>query len=99
MGVVRRVYVALSSSHFVDLVHFRGSLWWVCGYGLYFMGEILLVHVFAVELGMDCFHALLCSDVACSSPMATRATVGNIEMLAVADRGISIKPDDKNTRI
>ncbi len=32
-------------------------------------------------------------------PMATRATVGNIEMLAVADRGVSIKPDDKNTRI
>ncbi len=67
MGVVRRVYVALSSSHFVDLVHFRGSLWWVCGYGLHFMGEVLLVHVFAVELDMDCFHALLCSNVACSS--------------------------------
>ncbi len=99
MGVVRRVYVALSSSYFVDLVHFRGSLWWVCGCRLHFMGEVLLVHVFVVELGMDCFHTFLCSDVACSSPMATRATVGNIEMLAVADRGVSIKPDDKNTGI
>ncbi len=60
------------------------------------MGEISLVHVFAVELGMDCFHALLCSNIACSSPTVT---VGNIEMSAAADRGESIKLDDKNTGI
>lgn len=61
--------------------------------------EVLLVHVFTVELGMDCVHALLCSDVTCSSPIAARATVGNIEILAVAGRGVSIKLDDNNTTI
>ncbi len=63
------------------------------------MRGILLVHVFAVELGMDCFHALLCSDVVCSSTMTARATVGNIEMLAIADQCVSIKLDNKNTGI
>ncbi len=68
----------------------------MCGYGLHFMGETLLVHIFAVELGID----YLCSNIACSSPTpAAGVTVGNIEMLAVADRGVSIKLDDKNTRI
>ncbi len=61
--------------------------------------EVLLVHVFAVEQGMDCVHALLCSDITCSSTTTAGSTVGNIEMMAVADRGASIKLDDKNTGI
>ncbi len=49
--------------------------------------EVLLVHVFAVEQGMDCVHALLCSDIAYLPTTTAGSTVGNIVMMMVADEG------------